>query len=238
MEVKKASRKDVRIKMSLDGLAGSGKTFSALSIAKGLVAGDMERVVVLQTEPGRAQCYLDQFEGFSFLDLSPPFSPMRYVEAIECVEKLGAKVLIIDSLSDEWAGIGGALDMHNDAVSVVKNSFAAWKNVTPAHEAVFNKIMASQLHIIATFKKKVEYVLEKVERNGREIQQPKKVGTASVAREGTDYKFMLQFDIDLESHKARAVKDNLGIFDGIEPFQITDETGKLIRDWCLGTKKE
>lgn len=233
MEIKKASKKDIKIKMSIDGLSGSGKTLGALMIAKGLVDGAMDKVVLAQTEAGRAQLYVDKFEGLSVLEMKPPFSPDSFIEAMHLCEKSGFKVMVIDSLSDEWAGAGGALDMHSRAAEVVKNSFAAWRNVTPAHEAVFNELLALPIHVIATFKKKSEYVIESVERSGRQVQMPKKVGLQSIAREGTDYKFMLQFDVDLETHKARAIKDNFDLFDGLEPFVITEETGKKLREWCL-----
>lgn len=234
MEFKEAARKDIKIKMDLKGLSGSGKSKSSLYIAKGLAGGDMTKVAIAQTEAGRAQCYLDEFSGFKVLELPPPFTPGKFIEAIDLAEKSGFRILIIDSLSDEWAGEGGALDMHTAASEVTKNSFTAWKKITPQHEALFNKILSSQLHIICTFKKKSEYVMEEIERNGRKITQPKKVGTTSIAREGSEYRFMLEFDLDLQTHMAIATKDNIGIFDGKPPFLITEATGLAIREWCIG----
>lgn len=233
MEFKDASRKDIKLKIGVEGLSGAGKTWSSLAIAKGLQAGDMRSVAFAQTEAGRAQCYLDAYPGFKVLEIPPPYSPNRFIEVIEAAEKAGFRVLIIDSLSDEWAGQGGSLDMHAAASEVTKNSFTAWKKISPQHEALFNKILASPMHILCTFKKKSDYIMEEIEKNGRKIQQPKKVGTAPIAREGTEYRFMLQLDIDLETHMARAVKDNTGILDGKPAFKITEDTGKMLREWCL-----
>jgi hypothetical protein len=232
MEFKTAERKDVKIKGVISGLSGAGKTLSALRIFKGFLS-NIEDLGLIQTEAGRAQYYLDKIGKFKVLEMPPPFSPMKYIEAIEVAEKLGLKGLIIDSLSDEWAGLGGSLDMHAQASEVTRNSFTAWKSITPKHEALFNKLLSSPLHIWCTFKKKSDYVMET--KDGKTY--PKKVGLADVAREGSEYRFMLQFDVDLETHKAKAVKDNTGLFDGKEPFMITEETGKIIRDWCLGDKK-
>lgn len=235
MEFSTAKRSDVKIKMALAASSGGGKTFSSLLIAKGLRAGKMEEVGVLQTEPGRAQCYLDIGE-FKVLELEPPFSPAKYIEGIEAAEKIGLRCLVIDSLSDEWAGIGGALDMHSKAADAVKNSFAAWKNVTPKHEALFNKILSSKLHIIATMKKKNDYVLE-INDKGKQV--PRRIGVKDIQREGTEYRWMLQFDLDQENNMATVVKDNTSLFQGRPAFKITEETGAMIRDWCLGkTKKE
>jgi hypothetical protein len=229
MEFKEASRKDIKIKIGIESLAGGGKTRGSLAIAHGIQAGDMSKVGVAQTEAGRAQCYVEQFPGFKILEIPPPFTPSKFIEVIEAAEKAGFRVLIFDSLSDEWAGQGGALDMHSQATETTKNSFTAWRRITPQHDALYNKILSSPMHIIATFKKKSDYVME--EKNGK--VQPKKVGTAAVAREGTEYRFMLQLDIDLHTHLATATKDNLGLFDGKEPFLISTETGRLIREWCL-----
>jgi len=236
MEFKEASLQDVKIKFALAGLSGAGKTLSGLRLFKGLLT-DISSLGVIQTEAGRAQLYLDKIGKFKILEMAPPFTPESYIKAIEAAEKAGLKAILIDSLSDEWAGLGGALDMHSEAAQTTRNTFTAWKNVTPEHEAVFNKILSSQLHIGCTMKKKSQYVLEEVEKNGRKIQQPRKVGLADIQREGTEYRWMLQFDIDNEKHLAKASKDNTSLFDEKEPFMITEETGKLIRDWIIGGKK-
>lgn len=230
MEFKDASRKDVRVKMALASGAGGGKTFGALEIMLGLFAGDLSKVGVLQTEAGRAQCYLKK-GPFKVLEMSPPFSPEKFIQGIEAAEAAGLKGLIIDSISDEWAGLGGALDMHQDVSEVTKNSFTAWKKVTPKHEAVFNKILSSPIHIICTVKKKIDYVMEPGT-NGK--VQPKRVGVKDIQREGSEYRWMIQFDLDQETNLATVAKDNTGLFQGKPAFKITADTGKIIRDWCLG----
>lgn len=229
MEFKEASRKDVRIKMCLSGQSGSGKSMGAILIGTGLLS-DPSTLGAIQTEAGRLQCYLDKAPGLKILEMQPPFTPARYLECIDVAEKSGIKCLIIDSLSDEWAGLGGALDMQSAAADVTKNSFTAWKKVTPQHEALFNKILSSPIHIICTIKKKTDYVLEPNEK-GKQV--PKRVGLKDIAREGTEYRWMLQFDLDQEQNIATVVKDNTSLFQGKAPFKISTETGKAIRDWCL-----
>lgn len=225
---KDAERRDIKIKMGVSSLSGAGKTLGSLLIMKGLLS-KIEDLGFIQTENGRAQLYLDRIGKFKILEITPPFSPSKFIEAIEEAEKIGLKGLIIDSLSDQWAGLGGLLDVHQDITETTKNSFSAWKKANPLHEAVYTKILSSSLHIIGTFKKKADYVMENV--NGK--QAPKKVGLADVARENTEYRWMLQFDIDRDTHKATTVKDNTGLFDGRESFVISEETGKQIREWIL-----
>lgn len=233
MEFKDAKRSDIRMKMALAGKSGAGKTYGALLIAKGLVQ-DMSKVGVAQTEAGRAQCYLDKVPGFKVLEVQPPFSPERFIEVIEFAEKAGLKCLIIDSISDEWAGIGGALDIHSDISDVTRNSFTGWKKVTPRHDAVFNKILSSNIHIICTVRKKVDYIMET--KDGKQV--PKRVGVKDIAREDTEYKWILQLDLDQEGNLAVAGKDNTSLFQGKSAFKITEQTGAAIRAWCLNTKGE
>lgn len=215
----------------MSGIAGSGKTLSALKLAKGFLS-DISTLGVIQTEAGRAQCYIDQIGEFNVMELSPPFTPDRYVEAVEAAVKAGMKCVIIDSISDEWSGQGGALQMVENGPS--KNSFANWKPVTPKHERMFNAILACPIPVICTTKKKSDYVLQD---NGRGKQVPVKIGLADIQREGTEYRYMVQFDIDRDTHMATVSKDNTNLFNNPEPFIIDEAVGKRLREWCLGGKK-
>ena len=232
MEFKEADRKNVFLKVGVGGLPGAGKSLGTLKLAKGFLS-DIKTAAVIQTEAGRAQLYKSQIGPFKILEMPPPFTPSKLIEAIELAEKSGIKFLVIDSLSDFWAGLGGVLDMHSQAAETTRNSFTAWKSVTPKHEALFNKILSSQMHIFCTLKKKSEYIMEEVEKNGKRIQVPKKVGLADIQREGTDYRWMIQFDIDRETHHTTASKDNTGLFDGKPGFLLSEDTGKMLREWVL-----
>lgn len=229
-EFKEAKRSDIRMKMALAGKSGAGKTLGALLIAKGIVS-DITAVGVAQTESGRAQCYIDKVGKFKVMEMAPPFSPEKFIEVIDAAEKAGLKCLIIDSISDEWAGLGGALDMHSTISDTTKNSYTAWKKVTPKHDSVFNKILASPIHIICTVRKKTDYILE--EQNGKKV--PKKVGVKDIAREDTEYKWILQLDLDQEGNLAKASKDNTSLFQDKPPFKISEATGAAIRGWCLNS---
>lgn len=222
------------MKMAIAGKSGAGKTLGALMVASGLIK-DMSKVGIAQTESGRAQCYLNRFPGFKVLEMKPPFSPDQFIKVIELAESAGLKCLILDSASDEWAGLGGVLDIHSNFTDVTKNSFAAWKKASPMHESFMNKVLQSNVHIIATIKKKVDTILESV--NGKQV--PKRVGVKDIAREDTEYRWIIQFDLDQEGNMATVAKDNTGIFQGKPPFIITEKTGAAIREWCLneGDKK-
>src|SRR5688572_12024624 len=108
---RKAVRTNTSTLIALAGSSGSGNTYSAIRLARGLV-GHHGKVVVIDTEPGRALHYADRFD-FDHLDMQPPFSPQAYQGAIEAAEKAGYGAIVIDSMSHEWAGDGGCQDIHD-----------------------------------------------------------------------------------------------------------------------------
>jgi len=171
------------------GPAGSGKTYTALTIAKEL--GD--RVAVLDTERGSASKYADRF-GFDVVELDS-YDPRRYVEVIEAAAAEGYDVLIVDSLSHAWSGKGGALEMVDKvtARSKSRNSYTAWREVTPLHNQLVDAILGSSCHVLTTLRTKTEYVLED---NGRGGKIPRKIGMAPVQRDGLDYEFDVVADMD------------------------------------------
>ena len=101
MELKKAMRKQAKIKLALQGPSGSGKTMSALLLASGLTSSDYSKIAVIDTENYSADLYSHLGE-YNVLNLLKPFSPERYIQAIETCEKARMEVIIIDSITHEW----------------------------------------------------------------------------------------------------------------------------------------
>lgn len=222
MELRKAERKQAKIKMGLQGPSGAGKTYSALLLAYGLVE-DWSKIAIVDTENHSADLYA-HLGDFRVLALEQPYTPERYIKAIEVCENAGMEVIIIDSISHEWEGIGGILDQHGQMMG---NSFTNWAKVTPRHNAFVQKILQSDCHIIATIRSKQDYVLS--EKNGKMV--PEKIGLKGVTREGLDYEFTIVFELDLK-HNATATKDRTQLFMDKPPFVINPETGKRITVWC------
>ena len=182
MQFVKATKTQSRLRLAFIGSAGSGKTYSALAVAKGLGG----RVAVLDTERGSASKYSGLFE-FDTLWLET-FAPATYVEAIHAAEHAGYDVLVIDSLSHAWMGKDGALEQVDRAqkISQNKNSFAAWRDVTPQHNALVDAMLQSKCHIIVTLRAKTEYVMEE---NVKGKMVPRKIGLAPIQRDGLEYEF-------------------------------------------------
>ncbi len=225
---KKAKRGLSKLRLALSGVSGSGKTYSALLLAKGLGG----RIAVIDTERGSASLYADMpgIPEFDVLELEAPFSPERYVEAIRAAEDAGYDVLIIDSMTHEWTGKGGCLELVEEIAKARfrGNTWSAWSELTPRHRDFVDAILTSKLHVIATIRSKTETAQE--EKNGRKIVQ--KLGMKTEQRDGTDYEFTVMFDITHDGHFAVPSKDRTGLFMSEKnPFVISEETGKRIKGW-------
>jgi len=219
MQLQTAQRKRAKIKMALQGPSGSGKTYSALLIAFGLCE-DFSKVAVIDTENHSAELYA-HLGGFQVLNLSGPFTPEKYIQALDVCQKAGMEVVIIDSVTHEWENL---LEYHS---SLQGNSFTNWAKVTPRHSGFIKKILQAPFHVISTVRTKQDYVLN--EKNGRMI--PEKVGLKSVQREGLDYEWTLVFDLDMKNN-AIASKDRTGLFFGKPETKVSMDIGKQILEWC------
>lgn len=220
--IKKANKKQTKIKLLISGPSGSGKTYSSLLLAYGMT-GDWNKIVVIDSERGSADLY-DHLGSYSTLTLEPPYAPEVYIEAIKhCVSK-GFDIIIIDSITHEWDGVGGCLEIHGNMTG---NSYINWNKVTPRHNAFINAIIQSPVHMICTSRAKQDYVL--VDKNDKKV--PEKLGLRAITREGFDFEVTLSLDLDIR-HNATSTKDRTGLFLGKPDFIITSETGNLILNWC------
>ena len=227
MNLHQAKRSRAKIRISLQGPSGSGKTFSALQLAFGLT-GDWKKIAVIDTENQSADLY-SEMGSYYVLSMKEPYSPERYAEAILLCEASGIECVIIDSISHEWNGKGGCLQLHEQATAAMRvpNSFQAWATITPRHQAFIDSILQCNCHVISTIRAKSDYIM--TERNGKQI--PTKIGLAPVTRDGFDFEMTVALDIDAE-HFAFTSKDRTGLFSGNPKFQITSGTGRSILDWC------
>lgn len=220
MELRKSERKKAKIKLALQGSAGSGKTYSSLLIAIGLNDGEFTKTAIIDTENGSADLYA-YLGNYNVVSMDPPYSPERYIEAINLCEGAGMEVIIIDSISHCWDYL---LDVHSNMPG---NSFTNWGKITPRQNAFVNKILQSNSHIISTMRVKQDYVLN--QKNGKMV--PEKVGLKAIQRNDLDYEFTIVFDLDI-AHQVKASKDRTGLFIDRPDFVINAATGKKIKQWC------
>jgi hypothetical protein len=218
MGFKKAAKKQQKLKMGIQGASGSGKTYSSLLLASGI----SNNIAVLDSEKGSASLYSDHFD-FDTMELKPPYTPESYIQGIKDAEEAGYDVLIIDSISHEWKGKGGCLDIVN---KIGGNSYIAWGKVTPRHDLFIDTILSSPMHIICTLRAKPHYETGKNSNGKMTIE---KVGTAPVQREDTDFELTTILALN-KNHVASSDKDRTHLFEGKDCI-ITKETGEMLMDW-------
>ncbi|EKS7768417.1 ATP-binding protein [Edwardsiella piscicida] len=224
MKFEKAMRKKAKLRLALTGPSGSGKTYSALLVAKGIGG----KIAVIDTEKGSASLYSDIVD-FDVLELDTPFSPERFIEAIKSAEQAGYETLIIDSITHEWSGVGGCLELV-DTIAKTKfkgNTWSAWSDINPRHRGFLDAILRSSMHIIATMRSKTETA--QVEENGR--KKVSKLGMKSEQRDGVEYEFTTVLDIGHENHYAVASKDRTKLFSNSDPVILNECTGKSLLEW-------
>lgn len=219
----KATKKKIALKIALTGSSGAGKTYSALRLATGIGG----RIAFLDTENRSSELYSDKF-NFDIALLEPPYNPERFIEVIHEAENQGYETLIIDSLSSEWAGTGGILELVDKSAKASKsgNSYYAWKEITPRHQKLIDTILQSRINIIACMRSKQSYITQ--ERNGKQV--PVKVGLAPIQRENVEFEFTIIFDISVDGHIATASKDRTAMFDNWADV-ITEEIGEKLIQW-------
>lgn len=225
MQLRKATRQKAYLKLNLSAPSGAGKTMSALLMAYGLT-DDWSKIAIIDTENGSADLY-SHLGAYNTLPLEAPYSPERYIQAIDACVSAGMECVIIDSSTHEWSGLGGCLDL-NEQLAAAKyrgNTWSAWNEITPRHDAFVQKVLQSKCHFITCTRSKTETVMG-------EDKKVKKLGMKDIQREGWEYELTVSLNIDRDTHKATASKDRTNIFEGKDPFIITPETGKLIKQWC------
>lgn len=222
MAIRTVSRQKAKLRIGMAAPSGFGKTYSALLLAKGL-ATDWDKICIIDTENGSADFYQD-LGNYNVNPLSGNYSPESYIAAIKECEEAGMEVIIVDSITHEWDGKGGCLEI----VESLGGRYQDWAKVTPRHQRFIDTILQSKCHVITTVRKKQDYEMSK-DNNGKLTVQ--KAGLKEITREGFEYELTLSFNIENKNHLAVASKDRTGLFDGKPEFVITEETGKILKTW-------
>jgi hypothetical protein len=224
-----ATRVKSRLRAAIAGPSGSGKTFTALRLATAIG----KKICIVASEPGAAEKYVGLAPdgspwAFDVCTLSD-YSPSTYKAAIIAAASEGYDVCIVDSLSHEWEGSGGALELVDQKAAAGRgNKFTeGWSSVTPMHRALFETIVRSPCHIIATVRTKTEYTLEKDER-GKAV--PVKHGTKPVQREGVEYEFDVFARMDL-THTFTVEKTRCANIDGLTAVKPSANTFAALATW-------
>lgn len=227
-----ASRENVGLLIALAGASGSGKTFSALRLARGL-AGD-GKIAFIDTEARRALHYADRF-GFLHADMRPPFRPARFVEAIRAAEDAGASVVIVDSMSHEYDGEGGIIDWADELAANGVKSPGNWKDPKLAHKKVMNALLQMRAHLI--FCLRADEKIEIIREGGKTQVRP--LGWMPICEKRFMFEMTASFTLTPDRpgfpqyHLPHKVQEqHRAMFPEGEP--IGERAGEALRAWAAG----
>lgn len=237
-----AARTRIYLRAGICGAGGSGKSYSGMAIASAL----RDRLgcgplYVIDTENGSALRYAKSTKtgrGFDFMHVPMPdddYSPAAYMAALDFCESKGAGVILVDSVSHEYDGPGGILEIV-DRNANGRDNFAGWRVATPMHKRFIQRLCSVQAHLVCTVRAKVAYtVREKTDANGKTKKSFEKDGLGPIQREGFEYEMDTFFWMEnavLTVDKTRC--------DRLEPLSTWERPGAefagLLADWIEDTE--
>ncbi|MDX2527992.1 ATP-binding protein [Streptomyces europaeiscabiei] len=183
----KAGRK---ARLSIQGMSGSGKTWTGLSICHGLSEG--RTFAVIDTERGAASLYAGHL-GIQFDTLPMTrYDPRDLGRALDAAAQVGYPTVFVDSLSHYWKGTDGTLEQVEKAKAKYGgNKFAGWKDGTPMQNDMVAAILDYPGHVVCSMRSYTEWVLE----NGK----PQRVGMRPEQRKGIEYEFDVAVAMDIDN---------------------------------------
>ena len=230
--VEQALRIKVYPKIGVFSPSGGGKSYSALRVATGMIeemeklTGKKYEIWFANNEGSRGKYYANEF-NYKIIELEDPHEPELYYDLIEYAEESEeCGVLIIDSLSKEWAGTGGCLDIANSSGGSFQNG---WKNVSPRHRRLMDKLVSSHLTIIATMRGEDQYVMETDEKGK---SKPVKLGIGAKQGKDFEYEFTCTFSLDQKTNCAELFKDNTHLFENKPALKLTEQDGINLIKWA------
>lgn len=230
MKLQQAQRNQVKLRLGLSGASGFGKTYSALLLAYG-ITDEWSKIAIIDTENNSANLYA-HLGSFNVLPLNEPYTPEQYINAIKTCEKASMEVIIIDSITHEWQGKGGCLQIHEQ----LGGRFQDWAKVSPRHQSFIDAILQCNCHVVTTVRSKIDYSMDSSS-NGK--TRVVKHGLKAITREGFEYELTVNFELINENHLAKASKDRTGLFSQKPEFLINASTGRKLMNWCnLGLSED
>jgi len=226
IQIRKAQREGARLVIGLAGVSGSGKTYTALQLAYGLTNGHAEKVGFIDTENRRGSLYSDVLgDPFLIGDLNAPFSPQRYIDAIKAFSDAGVEVLVIDSLSHAWEGLGGCQDIAN------ASRFPDWKNAKKEWKRMMDAILQSPCHVILCVRAR-----EKMD--FKDPKNPIPLGLQPIIEANAMFEMTasaMMHDMGRSQDVLKVPAELASIFTG--SGYITADHGQRLRAWVDGAKQ-
>lgn len=241
LNIRKAEREGARLVLGLAGISGSGKTYTALQLAYGLANFDVAKVGLLCTENRRGSLYANVFvdhpthptrERFLIGDLFAPFSPARYSAAILEFQAAGVEVLVVDSGSHEWEGIGGCEDIANAG----NPRMPKWNDAKREHKSYMNTLLACDMHIIMCLRAREKVRIDRV--NGKQEVVP--LGIMPICEKNMMFEMTASMMLHDAGKQQEIIKtsgtEHIFGEPGWRQGYLGSEHGKALREWVDGAK--
>lgn len=236
IQIQKVQREGARLLIMLAGVSGGGKTYTALQLALGLANGDASKVGMLDTENGRGKFYADTLGApYLYGELKPPFSPFRYIGAVEEFSKTGIEVLVIDSGSHEFEGIGGIQDIAEAGNPKLPN----WNKAKAEHKKFMSALLASPMHIILCLRAREKAKPEKQLVDGREKTVYVDLGLQPITEKNVVFEATASLMLHDQGRRQDVLKvpaDLLPIL-GRQQGYLTADDGRKLRAWVDGAQQ-
>ena len=229
LNIRQAVRAGSKVVIGIAGQSGSGKTLTALYIARGMV-DHASQIGFLDTENGRGSLYANELDApFLIGDLHYPFSPERYKIAIKEFQDAGVKVLVVDSVSHEWESGCHEIAEHP---MITPNKYgklskmADWKKAKSEHKKFMTVLLQSDMHIIPCIR-----AAEKTDFTNP--AKPLSLGVQPLCEKNFMFEMtasVMMFNEGLNQQHLKIPKDLKQVF-GVGNDYLGIDTGKQIRAW-------
>jgi hypothetical protein len=248
-----AVRRAVPCYVGLIGPSGSGKTYSALRLATGAAKVLNSDIWLIDSQGTQASAYAPA-EGepmrpglFNFrrVPLEPPHDPGSYLEALEhCIGK-GARVIVVDSGSDEHDGSGGVLEMQDAEWERLgrrdATKFLSWVKPKQERRKLISFLRRQTVMIFFCFRAKEQLLIEK----GKD---PKKMGWTWIGGDEYAYEMTMRCLLlpgsdgvpewlpmyDGEKAAVRLPEQFRSMFRPGSKVQLTEAIGEAMARWASG----
>lgn len=240
MDVRSAEAREYPMTIGLAGPGGSGKTYTALMLATAFAQGG--KVAMIDTEDGRGERYFKHFD-YEYGQLEPPFSPDRYIAAMDQMIRLGAKAIVIDSASHEWEGLGGCLEIHEQVTNGdARRNMVGWAKVKPMHRRFIEHGKRTGVHMVFCFRAR-EKSKPNPDKNARPDEKIINIGWRPISNDEAQFEFVLTAMLEPGGEgKLMDAKTFIDFRDSWKPgLKITPKIAERLvtahRKSCMGDEK-
>lgn len=250
--------------IGLSGGSGTGKTYSALLMARGMaevMSGEKGAPIgFVDTENRRALHYKEAFPEMHHYDMRAVddagnmigFGPERWIEVIDAAESAGVSSLVVDSFSHAWEGVGGVLDLHAQTLDRLtggddskknQRSQLAWAEVKPRYRRLIDRIVRAKTNIVICTRAKPVMQAKNRDTGWKEVNaRPTKTRRADVpwdpASDG-DLMFEMTTMVILEPSAPGCPVHQIKVADQFKALLDPNrpmgvETGRAMAEWAKG----